>query len=74
MVYEDKNKNRKAEMIEVKPSGQILGEARGMQQKAAAVVNQAKWEAARAWCKNQGLGFRVITEKEIYNKPQQRKK
>ena len=35
MVYEDKNKNRKAEMIEVKPSGQTLGEARGMQQKAA---------------------------------------
>ena len=57
MVYEDKNKNRKAEMIEVKPSGQTLGEARGMQQKAAAVVNQAKWEAARAWCKKQGLGF-----------------
>ena len=45
-----------------------------MQQKAAAVVNQAKWEAARAWCKNQGLGFRVITEREIYNKPQQRKR
>ena len=74
MVYEDKNKNKKAEMIEVKPSGQTLGEARGMQQKAAAVANQAKWEAARAWCKNQGLGFRVITEREIYNKPQQRKR
>jgi len=74
MVYEDKNKNRKAEMIEIKPSGQTLNEARGPQQKAAAIVNDAKWRAASAWCKKQGLGFRVITEKEIFNKPQKRKK
>ena len=74
MVYEDRNKNKKAEMIEVKPSAQMLGEARGPNQQAAAVVNAAKWEAARAWCKKQGLGFRVITEREIYNSPQKRRR
>lgn len=74
MVYEDKNKNRKAEIIEIKPSGQTLGEARGAQNQAAAVVNQAKWQAARAWCAKQGLGFRVITENEIFNKPQNSKR
>ena len=62
------------ELIEVKPSAQMLGEARGPNQQAAAVVNAAKWEAARAWCKKQGLGFRVITEREIYNSPQKRRR
>lgn len=70
MVYEDAKKNRRAEIIEIKPSKQTLGEATSPQQKAAAIVNAAKWEAARAWCKEQGLGFRVITENEIYNRPQ----
>lgn len=74
MVYQDKNGNKKAEMVEIKPSKQILGEARSQADKAAAVVNHAKWEAARHWCKQQGLGFRVITENEIFNKPPQRKR
>ena len=67
MVYEDKNKNKKAEMIEVKPSGQTLGEARGMQQKAAAVVNQAKWEAANAYAKQRKIRFRVVSEEQLFH-------
>jgi hypothetical protein len=39
-----------------------------------AVVNDAKWKAARAWCKEKGLGFRVITENQIFNKPPQKKR
>ena len=46
MVYEDKNKNRKAEMIASKWT--TLGEARGMQQKAA--QSTSKWEDEL--CKN----------------------
>ena len=69
LVYKDKNGQNHAEIVEIKPSGQILGEAKSQLQKAQAVVNQAKWETARAWCKAQGLGFRVITEREIFNKP-----
>jgi hypothetical protein len=74
MVYQDNNGQQHAEIVEIKPAGQTLGEARSVQDKAAAVVNQAKWEAARAWCKAQGLGFRVITENEIFNKPQNSKR
>lgn len=74
MVYQDRNGKQHAEMVEIKPAGQTLGEARSQAQKAAAVVNQAKWEAARAWCKSKGLGFRVITENEIFNKPKKRTK
>ena len=74
MVYVDKNGNRHAEMVEIKPSKQIMGEAKTQHDKLHAVVNAAKWEAARAWCKAQGLGFRVITENEIFNKPQNSKR
>ena len=51
-----------------------IAEARTQAQKAAAVVNQAKWAACHAWCKSQGMGFRVITEHQIFNKPQNSKK
>jgi ketol-acid reductoisomerase len=61
-------------MVEIKPSKQTLGEAKSMQDKAMAVVNAAKWEAARAWCKAHQMGFRVITENEIFNKPQNSKR
>lgn len=67
IVYVDRNGNQHAEMVEIKPSSQTLGEAKSKQDMAAAVVNDAKWKAARAWCKSYGLGFRVITEKEIFN-------
>jgi hypothetical protein len=69
MIYKDRNGQNHAEMVEIKPAGQTLGEARSQQQKAQAIVNHAKWEAARAWCGSKGLGFRVITEHEIFNKP-----
>lgn len=74
MVYQDRNGNKQAEMVEIKPSKQILGEAKSQHDKIHAVINAAKWEAARAWCKSQGLGFRVITENEIFNKPQNSKR
>jgi len=74
MVYKDKNGQNHAEIVEIKPAGQILGEAKSQQEKAAAVVNHAKWAAARSWCKTQGLGFRVITENQIFNKPKKRRK
>ena len=32
--------------------------------------NEAKWNYARQWCRQQGIGFRIVTEKEIFNKPQ----
>lgn len=74
MIYQDKNGQRHAEMVEIKPSSQILGEAKTQHEKLQAVINHAKWEAARSWCKSNGLGFRVITENEIFNKPQRSKK
>ena len=67
IVYEDKNGNRKAELIEVKPVSQTTMEnARSTHDKAAVAVNMAKWAAATAWAKQQGIVFRVVTEQDIY--------
>lgn len=67
-MYQDKNGMRKAELIEVKPLKQtsIQEAGRSRTAQAAAIVNQAKWQAANAWCKRAGVSFRVITEKDIF--------
>lgn len=73
IIYEDMNGQKHAEIIEVKPSKQIMGNARSMQEKAAAIVNEAKWKIARQWANQQGLGFRIITENELFRAPQSSK-
>jgi hypothetical protein len=70
VVYMDKDGKKHAEIVEVKPSGQTAGNARGQYDQAMAVINQAKWTAARAYCQHYGVAFRVVTEKEIFNRPQ----
>jgi TnsA endonuclease N terminal len=69
MVYVDKAGKQHAEVIEVKPNKETTLEAAGKSKRsqAAAIVNMAKWEAARAWCKQQGLVFRVVTENDIFH-------
>ena len=65
--YVDKGNSVKVELIEIKPSSQTsLQEAKSKHDKLHAVVNQAKWAAAHAWCKSQGITFRVVTEREIF--------
>jgi hypothetical protein len=69
IVYNDATGQKHAEVIEVKPTKETTLEAAGRSPKAqaAAILNAAKWEAARAWCKAQGLKFRIITENEIFH-------
>lgn len=68
IVYVDKNGKKHAEVIEIKPSNQTtLEAARTMQDKAAAIKNQAKWQAADIWCRSKGLTFRVVTEKQLFH-------
>ena len=46
ITYQDKNGNKISEVIEVKPRNQaVLELARSQQEKAAVVLNMAKWEA-----------------------------
>ena len=67
--YLDKNNNLLSEVIEIKPQNQQLLErvGRNTARQAQFVVNQHKWAAATAWCKNQGLNFRVLNETDIFH-------
>jgi hypothetical protein len=68
LLYQDKTGQQRAELIEIKPSAQTnIQEAKSIRDKAAAVVNQAKWAAASAYAKRMGIKFRVITENEIFH-------
>lgn len=75
VVYVDKNKKQHAELIEVKPESQSLRESVGKNavNQAQYIKNLAKWEAAHTWCKQKGITFRVITEKDIFHQGGTRK-
>lgn len=67
IVYMDKGQQRHAEVVEVKPRKEVaLENARSDRDRAAAILNAAKWQAAKAWCAQQGLRFRIVTEDDIY--------
>jgi hypothetical protein len=75
VVYNDKKGSKHAEVVEVKPQSQTVlekvGKSRYNQEQY--VKNMAKWEAANAWCKQQGLKFRVVNEGEIFHQGAKRK-
>ena len=67
--YMDVSGKKHNELIEVKPSNQALKEKVGKSKynQAHYVINQAKWSAARAWCKQKGVIFRIVTEQDIFH-------
>jgi uncharacterized Rmd1/YagE family protein len=67
-VYQNKNGQKIAEMVEIKPKKQSLIESRKASAKDRAIVavNHAKWASAMAYCKAQGYTFRVITEDDLF--------
>ena len=69
IAYADRNGKQRAEVIEVKPDNQTTLESAGRNKykQAQVVLNMAKWEAAKKWCKDKGLYFRVVTEKDIFH-------
>ena len=68
IMYVNKEGKKYGELIEIKPSTQTTMEsARGVRDQAAAVLNMHKWQAAQAWCNQNGLRFRVLTEHDIFH-------
>ena len=69
IVFVDKNGRKRAELIEVKPKKETSLEAAGRSKKAqaAAVLNQAKWQAAQAWAKANNITFRIMTEESMFH-------
>lgn len=67
VYYQDKNGQKRAEIIEVKPAKEALAEkAKSKKDKAFLILNTAKWAACLEYCKRNGLTFRLLTENDIY--------
>jgi len=69
VMYVDANNRQHAELWEIKPSKESTLEAAGNSKRAqaAAILNMSKWQAASAYCKANGLYFRIITEKDLFH-------
>jgi hypothetical protein len=69
ITYMDRTGKTNVELIEVKPANQSIKEQVGKSRhnQAHYILNQAKWDVARAWCKQQGIVFRVINEGDIFH-------
>jgi hypothetical protein len=69
VVFTDNKKAKRAELWEIKPVNQTMVEKVGknVYNQAQYVRNQVKWAAARNWCKNQGIVFRIITERDLFH-------
>jgi hypothetical protein len=69
IVYVDKNNKKHAELIEIKPSNQMLKEKVGKNpyNQAQYVKNMAKWQVATEWARQHGMNFRVLNENDIFH-------
>lgn len=69
IAYSDAKGKQRVELIEVKPENQTIKEklGRSKHNQAHWIVNQAKWEAANAYCKQKGIKFRIVTEQDIFH-------
>jgi hypothetical protein len=67
--YVDKTAKLHVELIEIKPQNQTLKEkvGRNRNNQIQYARNIAKWRAAQAWCKNQGIKFRIINEQDLFH-------
>ena len=67
--YVDKNNKMHVELIEVKPASQTILERVGKNKynQAQYIKNQAKWQAANVWCKQQGIKFRILNENDMFH-------
>lgn len=58
------------EIIECKPLAQTRlprGKAKqSLYEQLTLAVNMAKWSAAREWCKQRGMNFRIVTERSVF--------
>ena len=67
VVYIDKNGRQHAEVIEIKPLKEsVMERARSQRDKIMLAVNLAKWSAAQAWCSQNNLSFRLVTEQQLF--------
>lgn len=69
VLYKNKHGKQIAEIVEIKPKKQSLIESvrASARDRMIVAVNQAKWASAAAYCKRMGMGFRVLTEDQLFH-------
>lgn len=73
--YKDNEGNVRKALIEIKPQKDLIEPEKNPKRKTKSWVyrvqmwarNQAKWSAAKEWCKDRNVEFRIFTEKELFN-------
>lgn len=55
------------EVIEIKPKKEaVMTKKSSTYDKVAIAINMAKWEAAKQFCENHGMIFRILTEDSLF--------
>jgi hypothetical protein len=68
MRYRTRNNKICTEIIEIKPRKQSMIEGRMTERDRMVVaINHAKWQAARAFCQQSRMVFRVLTEDALFH-------
>lgn len=70
IMVKTRNNEIKKYVVEIKPSAQTekpktKNKKRLLEESMTYAVNQAKWEAAHAFCQKRGMEFIVLTEKHL---------
>lgn len=66
--YRTKNNKVCTELIEIKPRKQSVIEGKMTEKDRMIVaINHFKWAAAQAWCRRNGIVFRVLNEDHIFH-------
>jgi hypothetical protein len=71
--YVDKTGQEHIEVIEIKPKKQTKEPTNHGNKKKSTLltetriwqINKAKWEAAKEFCDKRGIGFKILTEKDL---------
>ena len=67
--YKDRNGTVIQEILEVKPNDQVNPHQKSRlteYDKITYAINIAKWQAASIFCKQRGIKFRILTEREMF--------
>ena len=67
VIFNEKDGSQRKMVLEIKPLKEtVVLEGARPQDKLAFIINQAKWQAASAFCAARGIEFKVMTEVEIF--------
>lgn len=69
VIFKDKNGKQRREIIECKPLKEsVMENAKTNKDKLTVALNMCKWQAAQKFAKDNGMIFRIVTEKDLFGK------